>query len=186
MKLVVLFGPPAVGKMTVGQELEKLTGLRLFHNHMSLELVNRFFDFGTPEFNHLDKTIRFAIFNEVAKSDSEGLIFTIVWALNEKDDEDYMNEIFGIFEKRGAEICIVELKADLEERLKRNKQENRLQNKPSKRNVENSEMWLLDSEKRYRMHTTDQELADRNLLKIDNTSLEASEVARRIKGYFGL
>ena len=29
MKLVVLFGPPAVGKMTVGYELEHLTGLRL-------------------------------------------------------------------------------------------------------------------------------------------------------------
>ena len=44
MKFVVIFGPPAVGKMTVGQELAKLTGLKLFHNHMTIELVLNFFD----------------------------------------------------------------------------------------------------------------------------------------------
>ena len=48
MKFVLLFGPPAVGKMSVGRELEKITGLRLFHNHMTIELVVPFFDFGLP------------------------------------------------------------------------------------------------------------------------------------------
>lgn len=48
-------GPPAVGKMTVGQELSKLTGLTLFHNHMSLELGIQIFDFGTKELERIDK-----------------------------------------------------------------------------------------------------------------------------------
>ena len=39
MKLVFILGNSAVGKMTVGQELMKLTGLRLFHNHMMIEPV---------------------------------------------------------------------------------------------------------------------------------------------------
>ena len=39
MKLVFIFGDGAVGKMTVGQELAKITELRLFHNHMSIEPV---------------------------------------------------------------------------------------------------------------------------------------------------
>ena len=39
MKLVFLIGSGAVGKMTVGQELMKRTGLRLFHNHMTIEPV---------------------------------------------------------------------------------------------------------------------------------------------------
>ncbi|MCH7663235.1 MAG: shikimate kinase, partial [Chloroflexi bacterium] len=43
MKFIILFGPLAVGKMTVGQELEKLTGLKLFHNHLTIELVLPFF-----------------------------------------------------------------------------------------------------------------------------------------------
>ena len=39
MKLVILFGPHAVGKMTVGQALSRITGLKLFHNHMTIELL---------------------------------------------------------------------------------------------------------------------------------------------------
>jgi shikimate kinase len=39
MNFILITGPQAVGKMTVGQELEKITGLKLFHNHMSIELV---------------------------------------------------------------------------------------------------------------------------------------------------
>ena len=186
MKLVILFGPPAVGKMSVGQELAKLTGLKLLHNHMSLELINQFFDFGTPEFRRLDKVIRFSIFREVAQSKLEGLIFTIVWAFNEKEDEAYMNEIVDIFEKEDAEVCFVELRADLEERLKRNKQENRLTHKPSKRNLENSEMWLLDSEKRYRMNTKEGELEGRMIFKVDNTHIAPAEVARQIVDFFDL
>jgi len=88
MKLFIIIGPPAIGKMTVGMELENRTHLKLYHNHMSLELVNRFFDFGTPAFDRLNKQIRFNIFNEVAKSDLFGLIFTIVWAFNQIADEN--------------------------------------------------------------------------------------------------
>ena len=39
MKLVVIIGAGAVGKMTVGQELAKITDLRLYHGHMDIELV---------------------------------------------------------------------------------------------------------------------------------------------------
>lgn len=42
MKFVLIFGPQAVGKMTVGHELEKRTDLKLFHNHMTIELVTPF------------------------------------------------------------------------------------------------------------------------------------------------
>ena len=43
MKLVLLFGDAAVGKMTVGQELTKITDLRLFHNQMSIEPILEIF-----------------------------------------------------------------------------------------------------------------------------------------------
>ena len=44
MKFVLLFGPQAVGKMTIGHELEKVTDLKLFHNHMTIELVQPYFN----------------------------------------------------------------------------------------------------------------------------------------------
>ena len=39
MKLMILIGNCAAGKMTVGQELTKITPFRLFHNHMMIEPV---------------------------------------------------------------------------------------------------------------------------------------------------
>ncbi|EEK72964.1 hypothetical protein bcere0007_22780 [Bacillus mycoides] len=47
MKFILIFGPQAVGKMTVGHELEKITDLKLFHNHMTIDFVSSFFDCST-------------------------------------------------------------------------------------------------------------------------------------------
>ena len=43
VKLVFMIGDAAVGKMTVGQALMARTGLRLFHNHMTIEPVIEIF-----------------------------------------------------------------------------------------------------------------------------------------------
>src|SRR5688572_25998789 len=103
MEFVVIFGPPAVGKMTVGFELSKLTGLKLFHNHMTIEPVLNFFDFDTPQFNALVGEFRRRIFEEVAKSDLKGLIFTFVWALNLKTEREYIENCCDIFRKQDAD-----------------------------------------------------------------------------------
>jgi len=188
MKLIFIVGPPAVGKMTVGQELKKITDFKLFFNHMSLELVNQFFDWSTPPFKNLDKTIRFAIFEEIAKSDLPGLIFTLVWAFELKEDEEYVDDIIGIFkkEKKDLEVHIVELKADLEERLRRNKTENRLLHKASKRDLERTEKVMLSNIEKHRMNSLDGELLHKNIFKIDNTHLTPDEVAIKIKEHFHL
>ncbi|MCX5443815.1 hypothetical protein [Streptomyces sp. NBC_00063] len=78
--LLYIVGPPAVGKATVGHEIATRTGLRLFHNHMAIEPVLRFFDFGSPAFVRLVDGFRQSLIEEVAASDLPGLIFTYVWA----------------------------------------------------------------------------------------------------------
>ena len=73
MKLVFLFGDGAVGKMTVGQELAKRTGLRLFHNHMTIEPVIEIFgDYHSRTVQRL----REVVFEEFAQTDQYGMIFT--------------------------------------------------------------------------------------------------------------
>ena len=183
---IIICGPPASGKMTVGQELNKLTGYPLFYNHLSLELVNQFFDFGTPHFRSLDKKIRFDIFEEVANSELPGLIFTLVWAFDDPRDEAYVDQIIGIFAPRNPQVCLVELKCELEERLKRNRHENRLAHKPSKRDVEASEKRLLTNEGGHRMNRLEGEFPAKAFLTIENTHLTAKEVAERIVGHYGL
>ena len=84
MKLVIIFGPQAVGKMTVWHELEKITGLKLFHNHMTIELVSKYFSYGTPTGKRLVKLFREENFEEVVNSDLEGLIFNYLWYFDQE------------------------------------------------------------------------------------------------------
>jgi shikimate kinase len=186
MKLIIIFGPPAVGKMTVGLELANFTGLKLFHNHMSIELVLPFFDFGEPQFNQLVSEFRRRIFEVVASSNLPGLIFTFVWALDVDADKKFIDETCEIFRAKGADIYFVELEADLAERLKRNESELRLTQKPSKRDVGKSREILLKHVEEYRFNTDGDFFYPQNYLKLENTSLSAREAATRIIQAFGL
>ena len=186
MKFVVIFGPPAVGKMTVGQELAKLTGLKLFHNHMTIELVLNFFDFGDPRFGKLVSEFRKRVFEEVAASELPGLIFTFVWALDLESDKDFIDRSCDIFRQQGAEVYFVELAAQLPERLERNEAESRLSHKPSKRDVKTSKELLLEHDEKYRFNSNNDFFYNENYLKIDNTHLPAHEAALKIVETFNL
>jgi predicted kinase len=186
MKLILLFGPQAVGKMTVGHELEKITNLKLFHNHMTIELVTPFFNYGTETGKRLVNHFREEIFKAVASSDLEGLIFTYVWYFDAKEDWDYSEKLTKIFKDKGAEIYYVELEADVEERIKRNKSEHRLNHKPTKRNIEKSEKDLLGSVSEHRLNSEEGEIKEKNYLRINNTNLDPVTVALKIKEKFNL
>ena len=180
MKFIVIFGPPAVGKMTVGQELAKLTGFKLFHNHMTIELVLNFFGFGDPQFYKLVGEFRRRVFEEVAASDLPGLIFTFVWALDLESDKEFIDRSCEIFRDKGAEVYFVELEAELSERLKRNESELRLAEKPSKRDVKTSTAKLLEHEEQYKFNSHEDFFYKDNYLKINNTHLSAHEAACKI------
>lgn len=186
MKLVIIFGPPAVGKMTVGYELTKLTGLKLFHNHMTIDLVLNFFEFGEPPFYRLINDFRRLIFEEAAKSDLKGLIFTFVWAFDQESDKDFIDKSCRIFREKGADVYFVELEADFDERLKRNETAFRLSQKAPKRDLEKSKANLLELEAKYQLNSNNDFFYTENYLKINNTNLSAEETARKIAEEFGL
>lgn len=185
MKFVIIFGPPAVGKMTVGYELAKLTGFRLFHNHMTIELILNFFNFGQPQFHRLVGEFRRRIFEEVVASDLPGLIFTYVWALDQDSDKIFIDETCDLFRERGGEVYFVELEADLSERLRRNETEFRLAQKPSKRQLEESRRVLLETDRKYEMNSADDFFYAGNYIKVNNTHLSASKAAKKIVDTFG-
>lgn len=186
LKLVIIFGPQAVGKMTVGQELEKITDLKLFHNHMTIDLVSPFFSYGTPEGKRLVGLFREEMFQAAAKSELPGLIFTYVWAFDLEQDGAYIRHLTDMFTAQGAEVCYVELEAEVSERLERNKSENRLQHKPTKRDLAWSEQDLLDSMNDYRLNSEPGEITHERYLRINNTNISPDQTARLIQKYFSL
>lgn len=181
MKLVIIIGNGAVGKMTVGQELAKITGLRLFHNHMSIEPIIDIFG----EYNgDIVRKFRELVFTEFVKTDKYGLIFTYIWAFDAQSDWDYMEHLREIF--KGADIYYAELVAPQKVRLQRNTTENRLKHKPSKRNLEWSNEMIIESDLENRLESYDGEIPYENYIKIDNTNLSAAETAKIIRDRFGL
>ena len=185
MKFIIIFGPQAVGKMTVGYELEKITELKLLHNHMTIELLYPLFGFG-PETWRLSDHFRQEIFKAVAESTMQGLIFTYVWAFDQKDDWEFVNKICNIFETNSADIYFVQLEADLEQRLERNKSAHRLEHKPTKRNINYSEQELLKTMEQYRLNSYEGEITRKNYIRINNTDLKPDEVAKIIRDKFQL
>ena len=183
MKLLFMIGDAAVGKMTVGQELMKLTGLRLFHNHMMIEPVLEIFGQWRPD---ITQRLRQVIFEEFAKTDSYGMIFTFMWAFDMRSDWDYVEWVKGIFGLPDEDVYYVELIAPQEVRLQRNVTENRLKHKASKRDVEASNARLLRDDASWRCVSRPGEIPFPNYLRLENTEIPAAEAARIIKAHFNL
>jgi tRNA uridine 5-carbamoylmethylation protein Kti12 len=179
MKLVIIIGSGAVGKMTVGQELMKITDLRLFHNHMMIEPVIEIFDSFDGK---VIQRLREVIFEEFLRSDQEGMIFTFMWAFDMPSDREYIMNVAKKFD----EVYCVELVADQSVRLERNRTENRLKNKASKRDLSISDQRLIREDTNHRLVSLEGEIPFENYLRIDNTNLAPDAVAKIIKEQFSL
>jgi shikimate kinase len=104
MKLVFIYGPPASGKLTVATELAKLTGFKLFDNHVSIQFVQSIFEFGTKTFWRLTGKYRLEMLDEAAKQ-KINTIFTFVYSQGE--DDRYVRQVLRRVRSRGGEVCFV-------------------------------------------------------------------------------
>lgn len=181
MKLLFLIGNSAVGKMTVGQELCKITPFRLFHNHMMIEPVLEIF--GAFRGDIIQK-LRHVIFEEFAKSDNYGLVFTFMWAFDMPSDWEYLESVKRIFDLPDEDVYYIELIAPQEVRLARNETENRLKHKASKRDIEASNQRLIRADQSYRCESLPGEIPFHNYLRIENAQISAEETAQIIKAHF--
>ena len=109
MKLIFLHGAPAVGKLTVAEELARLTGFRLFHNHLTVDLVTSLFRFGSEPFIELREQIWLAAFREAAKNDAS-LIFTFNPESTVR--ENFIQKAVDEVRRRMGRIDFIELVCD--------------------------------------------------------------------------
>lgn len=188
MQLVVLFGPPAVGKMTVGRAIAERSSFRLFHNHALIEPFLEVFDYGSPPFRRLLESTRQQVVEEAAEA-GQDLILTYVWGLELQADAEELSRQITPYLDLGATVRFVELVADLDTRLRRNRTEQRLAEKRSKRDVEWSDANVREME-RFVMNSRGPSaaadlpgaalLGAHRHLRLDNTDLSAGEAAERI------
>lgn len=189
MDLIVVMGPQAVGKMTVGKVLEEQMDARLLFNHETLDIFARFLGYTKKAFELSDQ-VRFNLFEAFVKQPNtavKGIIFTVVVAFDNQADMEYLQKITNIFKDAGGRTFLIELYADVETRLVRNTGESRLLAKPSKRNLEFSRKELLSSVEKYRLNSLPGEVEDKiqgaYYHKIENTSLSPYETAEQILAF---
>lgn len=183
VRLLLIIGPPAVGKMTVGRAVADRSTFRLFHNHHTIELLLDVFDYGTPPFRTLNSEFRRRIIEEAAEAGTD-LVFTFVWDLDLAEETEWLADLVAPY---GDRVAVVELVAGLDTRLERNRTEHRLAEKKSKRDLEWSDANVRGMEADYRMSSVpgrdapgERLLARWPHLVVDNTDLPAGETADRI------
>ena len=165
------------------QQQQKITNLRLFHNHMSIDLVMEVFG----DYNKkVIFEIRESIFKNFASSDNYGMIFTYIWAFDSQDDWDYIEHVKNIFRPYGTEFYYIELVSSQKVRLDRNSTENRKKFKSSKNDIELSRNRILYEDQNYRTVSKENEILFENYLKINNENISAKDVALIVKKKFDL
>ena len=124
MKLILLYGPPAVGKLTIAKEIARLTGFKVFHSHLTVNLVEAIFPRGTPSRSKLLWDIRYVVFAEAAHAHLDGLIFTMVYGRNR---EQSIARCVEVVEPFGGEVCLVHVHCHVETLRQRVVREDRKQ-----------------------------------------------------------
>ncbi len=116
MKFVFIYGLPATGKLTVAQELAALTGYKLFHNHLVVDLLLSVFEFGSEPFVSLREEMWLSVFKAASATDLPGLIFTFNPESSVRGE--FVDNVIETVTTTGGEVDFVELVSPMEE-LKR-------------------------------------------------------------------
>jgi RNase adaptor protein for sRNA GlmZ degradation len=175
MKLIFIYGSPAVGKLTVSNELARLTNYKVFHNHLTVDAILPIFEFGSPPFTKLNDEFRKLMITEAGLHDVN-LITTYCYAKGL--DDERVGDLLKLVEENGGEVNLVLLTCERKELETRVLAESR-QNFEKVKTVELLEE-VLD---KYELFST---IPNRVSLVIDNTNLSAETVAEQIIKQFYL
>lgn len=176
MNIIFLYGSPGVGKLTVGQELAQLTGYKLFHNHLTADLVYSVFDFGTRPYIELREKIWMMILEKAKEEKVKGLIFT--FAPEETVPSQFIPNLLNKIEDEENKILFVKLICDPEELRKRIVNPARFKYHKATKTNEIEEYYKRD-------HLIPKNVHDKAFI-LDNTYLSPIEVANRIIKHFHL
>ena len=163
-------------------ELSKITNFALLHNHMTIELLLKFFDFGSKPFVKLDELFRKELILALKGTDRPGMILSFVWEVSMHKEKEYVDNLWKSYTDNISNVCFVELTCPQKIRLERNKGTLRIKEKPSKADLTWSDNNLLEMDNNFVMNSSEKHLfpyPERHL-NIDNSSLAPEVVAEKI------
>lgn len=117
MKLILLHGAPAVGKLTVAKALLRIVGGRLFDNHAAIDMARTVFDFGTQGFWEIVHSSRLSVLSAAAEHNVPLVIMTYCYA--EPEDRTAFEQFEEIAQRHGGALLPVYLFCSKEELARR-------------------------------------------------------------------
>lgn len=176
MNLIALYGPPAVGKLTVTKELVRLTNYKRFDNHRIADVAADFFDFETPELLRLLRRVQLVFFEAAASGGIPGVIYTFVYEAGR--GHRYLDRFAAVAEQSGGRACFVRLYCERDELLRRVTNESRKETKKL------TSPAILDS--LLPRYATDAEVPFGERFAVDTGRFTPEESAATILSHFGL
>ena len=177
MNIIYIYWPPAVWKLTTAKELSKITWYKILHNHLTLDLVNYFFDrFKSEElFYSMNEKINLFLLQELFEN-INWVIMTQCY--EEKYDKNYIKKLIDLVKIKNINIYFVKLECNIDELLKRVESEDRKNSKKLSNKIELNKLlknWDLNSNIEWY-----------DTLTIKNDNKTANEVAKQITKYYNL
>ena len=176
MNLVFIYGPAAVGKLTVAKALEALTGIPLADNHSLLNPVAKVFGWDHPERERLGRMFRLEFFQAAARA-GKSLITTFGGGGETYDD--FIQDVKRVVELEGGRVCFVRLQAPVEVLFERVRHDSRARHEK-----------MQDEEALRKKLTSTPDVLEAALvgshLEIDSSKNMPEEMASMIKEYYAL
>ena len=175
MNLIILYGLPAVGKLTVAKELSKIIDYKIFHNHLSYEIVFSITEEKDEFFWEQVRKLRFEMI-KIASKRNVNLIFTSCYLGKESDK--FFKPLVKLMKKEKINVSFIHLFCDEKEILGRVKEESRKEY--------NKLICPVELKKNIDKIGINLEIPYVKSIKIDSTNLSAKKVAKKIKEFYSL
>lgn len=119
MKLIVLYGAPAAGKLTIARELEKITDIKVFDNHQVIDIFEPLVSREYHDFTPAVRRATLTMLEDMVKAKQSDIVTTVAYAHDFPGDETYVLDIVSLARKNGVEAFPIFLKCDREALLER-------------------------------------------------------------------
>lgn len=177
MHVVFLYGPPAVGKLTIAQELQKKLGYKLLHNHLLISVFDSIFDFHDPVRKVLTREFRMRLVEEAIKENIDLIITS--GSAGSPTLFDYFSDLITLINEKGGKLAMVHLTADSNTLLSRVDDEFR---KIHGKNFGQEEMKKILAQERFVFD----KYPDLEHVTIDTSTTSAKDAAAEIIAYYHL
>lgn len=119
MKLVILYGAPAAGKLTIAQNLAKIADIHVFDNHQVIDMIEPIVTRKYPDFAELIYQTQRNILAAAVKANQTNVVMTFPYASDLDRDVEFITELATTSRKLGADVYPIFLKCSNETLLKR-------------------------------------------------------------------